>query len=133
MRPHRHLLLFCEDEHRAGDLRFALETRLYRVSLCTGTAEAATLALSADRPIDCVLVLRTPSINPRQIDTLLAQLDRNPDVAARVIKIAPLADSAATALHRRVPSEERIALFETIRLVCARKRGPKPARDRSAA
>lgn len=133
MRPRRHLLLFCEDEHRASDLLFALQTRLYRVSLCADTAAAAALALSAEPPIDCVLVLRTPSLNPQQTDALLAQLDRNPVVAARVVEIAPVGNTAASALHRRVPAGERIALFETIRLVCARKRGPKPIRDRSAA
>lgn len=124
MRPRRHILLFSEDEARASDLRFALETRLYRVSLCSNVAEAAALALSAARPIDCVLVLRTPTTMPWQIDALLAQFDRNPEVAARLIEITPQAPSPQT-LHRSVAPGQRIALFETIRFVCIRKRGPK--------
>jgi two-component system response regulator CpxR len=128
MRPRKVILLVNEDEAQLGMQRFMLETRGYRVL----TALDVTAALELHAPgVDLVLGFadgmlkawaalaeQMKALRPETAILLLTKL-KSPNAR---FSLAPLADSVMDG-----NATSTVELLERVRLMVARKRGPRKA------
>jgi DNA-binding NtrC family response regulator len=126
MRPRKKVLIVGECEDRVSILAFALGLTTYHVT--TSSSAAAALDLMRERAFELLLV-----------DLPLAGAERLCDFAAAIEVKTPSVlvgarsdfdNSEVVADARVVPQRDRAELLERIKIITARKRGPKKGSER---
>ena len=127
MRPKKKVLLYCYSEAILSVTKFMLETRLYAVYAVESLAVGAELIESKRTEFfDAAVIIRSELhdyaadmidvSNKFNIPTML--VDRLQNVPINVVANAVLYPPA------NMPAN----IVETLKILCARKRGPKPVR-----
>lgn len=111
MRPKRHILLCISDEFKASELKLILETRLLaKVVVAEGVGLVS--AVHSQRFHCAVLINGSKEVidflRAREIPTL--EIGQGPSLADRCV------------------SGSTMEILEAVRIMCARKRGPKARR-----
>jgi len=123
------ILLAGQHEERTSVLAYALRIKGYRVVTAPSSEEAETALLEApcSKPYDLLLVLRP-------LDGGRSLLRRAPQIAPeiRTLLVVPFVATAAVDMDCIADIAlcpglcTNLAIIEAVRLLCARKPGPKP-------
>ena len=108
MRPHKHILLICDNEFRAAELRLVMETRL-QVLVTIASGLGIVVAIH-DQEFHCAVLTHSDLevidfLRAREVPTL--EIGKGPSYADRAV------------------SGSMMEILEAVKLMCARKRGPK--------
>jgi hypothetical protein len=110
MRPKKQILLICDNEFRAAELRLVIETRmLAKVTIATGIGVAVAVH---EKDFLCAVLIHSDLevidfLRAREVPTL--EIGRGPSYADRCV------------------SGPMMEVLEAMKIMCARKRGPKKA------
>src|SRR5258708_2099397 len=116
MRRIKPVLLYCSSEERLATLAFILSTRCVRAKFFTATS-LKDAKDHAGKQFDCIVML-----DGTGVETLIDNFDM-----AGVILVSPSGfDPRVTHAGRQVPESDMAALLEAMKVVSARKRGPRP-------
>lgn len=124
MRPKKTILCIDDNEQSLSVRKFLLETRGYRVVVCSSGQDA--LELFRERPVDLVLSdLMMPGMNGAELVRQLKEL--SPDTPAIILsgKARAYDDDMYADVFLPKGMHAPAELLERIRLLLVRKRGPK--------
>jgi CheY-like chemotaxis protein len=130
MRPKKIILCVDDNEQELSVLKFMLATNGYRVVAATSGQEA--IGLFAEMPIDLVLAdSAMPQMNGSQLVERLKQIASHVPMIllGDPQKMAGEMHSADALLAKKNCSPQE--LLERIKVMSARKRGPRPAAQRA--
>jgi CheY-like chemotaxis protein len=130
MRPKKVILCVDDNEQELSVLKFMLATNGYRVVAATSGQEA--IGLFAEMPIDLVLAdSAMPQMNGSQLVERLKQIASHVPMIllGDPQKMAGEMHSADALLAKKNCSPQE--LLERIKVMSARKRGPRPAAQRA--
>jgi hypothetical protein len=108
MRPPKHILLVCDNEFRAAELRLVMETRL-QVKVTIASGIGIVLAVY-DQEFHCAVLIHShleviDFLRGKEVPTL--EIGKGPSYADRAV------------------SGSMAEILAAVKLMCARKRGPK--------
>jgi two-component system response regulator CpxR len=131
MRPKKVILLVNADEAQLGMQRFMLETRGFHVLMALDVADA--LILHAREVVDLVLGFAGKhgrSRGPLDWNALCRSIKVDPLLSTPILLVGPKLNADELYNADGVVVDERVStveLMERVRLMAARKRGPRKA------
>lgn len=127
MRPKRRVLLYCADEQRLSELSLVLDTRRYAVQPCR-TYRELTQCLDRFGPYRFEAALFIDTTGSDHCEAMVRAVKRAmPETSVALWLCVDFArDANADAVF---PVGARLCdVLERLRILCERKRGPKPLR-----
>ena len=119
MRPKKKILLVCADDNHLSILRFLLENRGFR-TVAASTAKEAEIAFEL-ASVDLVLCVTGRDIR----DGLITTLKNSRIYIPMILMVEKALDSIHHADAMILKSATSMELIERIRVMSARKRGPR--------